>query len=417
MTIPSITPFTNIPSITDPTNFALDGEDFLSTQLPARVTEMNAAGVAIDAVAASITAMMTGGGFCISYTFAASTSGNPGTGAGALNNATQASATTLRLNLTDAAGATQTSSLDALDDSTSTIKGRFRLTKVSTGAWLDGDLTAVTTQTGYRDLTISNVSVSAANPFTAGDALLFAFTPKGDKGDTGAAPWGAAAAWLTATAYTATAPASVVTNAGSAYVCLVAHTSGTFATDLAAGKWLLIAQGATGTAGAQSTWIPISQFKGKTSGAPAAGVVDGTYFSVPTLDFDSTADEFAGFYWRFPKRWDGGTVTISLMWAHPATTVNFGVTWLVGASSNGDNEALGGTSPGSAFLIDTGGTTDRLYITAKSSALTVGGSPAAEDLGLFYVKREPGDASDTLAVDAKLVGATIYWTSNAENDA
>ena len=186
MTIPTITPFTNIPSITDPTNFAAEGEDFLGNQLPARVAEMNAAGVAIDALAAQVTSTVAGGGFTIPYNFAASTSGNPGTGAAALNNATQASAATLRLNLTDSAGATQTTKLDALDDSTSTTKGRFRLTKISNGAWLDGDLTVVTTQTGYRDLTISNVSVSAANPFTAGDALLFTFSPKGDKGDTGA---------------------------------------------------------------------------------------------------------------------------------------------------------------------------------------------------------------------------------------
>ena len=41
-------------------------------------------------------------------------------------------------------------------------------------------------------------------------------------------------AWLTATAYT---PGLVVSNSGTNYVCLVAHTSGTFATDLAASKW------------------------------------------------------------------------------------------------------------------------------------------------------------------------------------
>ncbi|MGY4294154.1 hypothetical protein ACVWXN_002249 [Bradyrhizobium sp. i1.4.4] len=35
----------------------------------------------------------------------------------------------------------------------------------------------------------------------------------------------------------------VVVN-GSTYVCIVSHTSGTFATDLAAGKWILVAQAA-----------------------------------------------------------------------------------------------------------------------------------------------------------------------------
>lgn len=57
-------------------------------------------------------------------------------------------------------------------------------------------------------------------------------------------------AWLTATAYT---PSDIVasTNAGAedgnAYVCVQAHTSGTFATDLAAGKWaLFVSKGASG---------------------------------------------------------------------------------------------------------------------------------------------------------------------------
>lgn len=41
-------------------------------------------------------------------------------------------------------------------------------------------------------------------------------------------------AWGTTTAYTI---GNVVSNGGSQYVCIVKHTSGTFATDLAAGKW------------------------------------------------------------------------------------------------------------------------------------------------------------------------------------
>ncbi len=43
-------------------------------------------------------------------------------------------------------------------------------------------------------------------------------------------------AWVTATAYVI---GNLATNGGSYYRCLVAHTSGTFATDLTAGKWVL----------------------------------------------------------------------------------------------------------------------------------------------------------------------------------
>ncbi|MBR0879605.1 hypothetical protein ACVMGC_001003 [Bradyrhizobium barranii subsp. barranii] len=94
--------------------------------------------------------------------------------------------------------------------------------------------------------------------------------PQGPKGETGATgpqgiqgiqgpigpvgpeAWLLPVAWATATAYTTVSPKSVVTTGGSTYVCAVSHTSGVFATDLAAGKWALVAsKGDTGPQGAQ----------------------------------------------------------------------------------------------------------------------------------------------------------------------
>lgn len=51
--------------------------------------------------------------------------------------------------------------------------------------------------------------------------------------------------WVTATAY---APSDIVSQGGASYVCIVAHTSGTFATDLSAAKWQIMAE--KGAAGA-----------------------------------------------------------------------------------------------------------------------------------------------------------------------
>lgn len=51
-------------------------------------------------------------------------------------------------------------------------------------------------------------------------------------------------AWITATAYSIN---NLVSSNGSTYICVEAHTSGIFATDLAAGKWeLLASKGASG---------------------------------------------------------------------------------------------------------------------------------------------------------------------------
>ena len=89
--------------------------------------------------------------------------------------------------------------------------------------------------------------LTSTGPYVWSDPMIIT----GATGATGPSPLAALTAWLTATVYSATAPASYVSQGGSSYVCLVAHTSGTFATDLAASKWGLVAsKGDTGSTGA-----------------------------------------------------------------------------------------------------------------------------------------------------------------------
>lgn len=75
---------------------------------------------------------------------------------------------------------------------------------------------------------LKNASVHV-DAFTTGSLSLMAgsWVPKGD--------------WVTATAYVA---GDVVQESSNGYVCVTAHTSGTFATDLAAGKWMIFAAAA-----------------------------------------------------------------------------------------------------------------------------------------------------------------------------
>jgi hypothetical protein len=67
-------------------------------------------------------------------------------------------------------------------------------------------------------------SDEASNPYT-GDPITKAMTTNGTL------------AWVTSTAYVV---GDVRTNSTTFYKCLVAHTSGTFATDLAAGDWVAV---------------------------------------------------------------------------------------------------------------------------------------------------------------------------------
>ncbi len=85
-------------------------------------------------------------------------------------------------------------------------------------------------------------------------------------------------AWVTTTVY---AVADAVEEAGSSYVCIVAHTAGVFATDLSAAKWELMAQkgadgadgvdGADGADGAGSGTVTSVATSGLAGGGPITG--------------------------------------------------------------------------------------------------------------------------------------------------
>lgn len=85
------------------------------------------------------------------------------------------------------------------------------------------------------------------------------------------AVWEPEGAWLTATVYTVS-PRSIVRQNGNAYGCIVAHTSGVFATDLAALKWeLLVEKGADGADGAGTGTVTSVDGSGGTTGLTLTG--------------------------------------------------------------------------------------------------------------------------------------------------
>lgn len=136
-----------------------------------------------------------------------------------------------------------------------------------------------------------------------------------------------------------------------------------------------------------------------------------------TLNFDASSAEYAQFSIRMPESWDEGTITFVPIWSHPSTTTNFGVTWKLQAVAISNDDAMA-TSFGTAqSSTDTGGTTDDIYIGPESSAITVAGTPQAGDMVFFRVSRDPSDGSDTMAVDARMHGLTVYITTSAETDA
>lgn len=100
---------------------------------------------------------------------------------------------------------------------------------------------------------LANASVHPDALSTATMALISGWTPRG--------------LWLTATSY---AVKDVVQQGTVSYVCAVAHTSGTFATDQAAGKWITL---------------------GKTTGDTAGGVTFTPYGHLSSTDVQAALQE------------------------------------------------------------------------------------------------------------------------------
>jgi hypothetical protein len=175
-----------------------------------------------------------------------------------------------------------------------------------------------------------------------------------------------------------------------------------------------------GTAGKHAIYVAAGSITPSATGGCASLTTIASAANQPdiqTLDFDATTQEYAQFSIVMPKSWNEGTVTFKPHWSHPSTTTNFGVVWDLQGLAVSDDDAIAQAYGTAQTSTDTGGTTNDLYSGPESSAITIAGTPAAEDMVFFRVSRVTGNGSDTMAVDARLHGITLYITTDAENDA
>lgn len=138
---------------------------------------------------------------------------------------------------------------------------------------------------------------------------------------------------------------------------------------------------------------------------------------IVTLDFDAGVEEYAQFAIPMPKSWNEGTITAQFRWSHAATTTSFDVIWGLQAVAVSDDDPIAVAYGTAQEVTDTGGTTNDLYITAETAAITVGGLPQAGDSVFFRVYRKAAAAGDTLAIDARLHSVVIFITTDADTDA
>jgi hypothetical protein len=161
--------------------------------------------------------------------------------------------------------------------------------------------------------------------------------------------------------------------------------------------------------GATNLWIPASAWIPKTT---AGCGVDSRETSTndqnfDELLFDAGSDEFADALVVMPSNYNNGTITARFYWT--AASGSGGVAWAIQGRAFANDDALD-TAAGTAQLVtDTLIAANDMHVTSATSAVTIGGTPAANTPIQFSIYRDVSDAADDLAVDARLLGVEIIF--------
>jgi hypothetical protein len=134
------------------------------------------------------------------------------------------------------------------------------------------------------------------------------------------------------------------------------------------------------------------------------------------LDFAADADDFAQFAIAMPASWNEGTVTFQPFWTVTGTNTGT-VAWQLAAVAITNDESINtafGTQVATTALAFSG-TSNDLMVSAESGAVTIAGSPAANDMCFFQINRDTSADDQTGA--ARLLGVKMFFTTDAANDA
>lgn len=127
-----------------------------------------------------------------------------------------------------------------------------------------------------------------------------------------------------------------------------------------------------------------------------------------TLDFDSSSAEYVQFQWMAVRNYDNGTVKFTPYWT--AASGSGTVIWNMAGVALSNDDALDTAVGTVQTSTDTLITAADVHVGPQSSAITIAGTPADSDIHFWQIGR---DISDTLAVDAKLLGIVVELSLNS----
>ena len=177
--------------------------------------------------------------------------------------------------------------------------------------------------------------------------------------------------------------------------------------------------GAVKIAGTETMWVPSAAMYGATTNPADAQQIETTATrpDMKVLDFDAGTDEFAQFSVAFPKSWNEGTITYQVYWTPNNTSTGNCIFGLQGVAC-GDSDTIDVVYGTAVNITDAGiGTVEDQQVSAVSSAVTIAGSPAVDQLTYFQLFRDANAGGDTFTGDARVLGIKIFFTTDAANDA
>lgn len=172
-----------------------------------------------------------------------------------------------------------------------------------------------------------------------------------------------------------------------------------------------------GVTGVVEYWIDAGSMTPKaTNGAEAATFDSGSNdLSGSVLNFDTTIQEYAHFKHAMPKGWDEGTITFIPYWTNTGGSSTQTVEFTLAGRAISNDDVINGALGTAGASNDTWLAQNDLHIGPESSAITIGNTPAENDLVWFEISRNV--ANDNMTGDAVLFGIKLRITLNAVNDA
>lgn len=153
-----------------------------------------------------------------------------------------------------------------------------------------------------------------------------------------------------------------------------------------------------------------------TAGCAEPAVVEAATNDVDywVLAFDQTTKEYAFWDIVLPGNWDGGTIEAQFYWT--AAAGSGGVRWGLQGRSFGDDDAIDQAWGTAQEVTDTLLATGDVHVSAFTAAITLAGTPAGGEYITLRAYRDPANAGDTLAADARLLAVRLRYVINAVTD-